>query len=487
MHDTLLGHSLREPPNNLIAEQALLGALFADNRAYANISFLRADHFSDPINAKIYQAITARLADGKIADAVTLQTEFDPGYLAHLLASMVAPGVAREYAQEIVDCALRRRLIEMAETVVANAFGDGPRLDCASQITVAMDHLSVMSEEASGGMVRRAAVMLSDAVAEAAERAAARYRGELPVPVPTGLQPIDRALGGGIPAGTLIYLLGATGVGKTELALQLAETVALRARQTWEWSGGAGPCPGCLYLSWDMTAEQLADRSAARLGRLRLRQIRYGELADASVGQRLVEAERAALAIPVEIHDRVHPTLSHVAGEIRRFIQRRPCALAVVDNFSNLISHASDDTKGLFFKAISVTATLKRLATETGVPILLLMHMREGAKTRPDPMPRYGDIPWGCDKDADIAFGIWRPLFGLPSHPPDRGKGQREEQHMAEVDQWHRRRDELANVTEVVSIKLREADGEHPSALRLIFDRDRHSFYDPSERTDGTW
>ena len=96
----LLGLSQRLPPSNLQAEQALLGAILANNRAYERVSeFLAPEHFADPIHGRIYQAVTRRIEAGQLADAVTLKAEFEhagildevggTAYLAQLLTAMV--------------------------------------------------------------------------------------------------------------------------------------------------------------------------------------------------------------------------------------------------------------------------------------------------------------------------------------------------------------------------------------------------------------
>src|SRR5208282_812086 len=115
----LLGLSQRLPPSNLQAEQALLGALLANNKAYERVSeFLVPEHFADPIHGRIFQAIQRRVEAGQLADAVTLKAEFEhsgvleevggTAYLAQLLTAMVGIINAGEYARAIHDAWLRR-------------------------------------------------------------------------------------------------------------------------------------------------------------------------------------------------------------------------------------------------------------------------------------------------------------------------------------------------------------------------------------------
>ena len=142
INSPLLGLSQRLPPSNVQAEQALLGALLANNRAYERISeFLAPEHFADPIHGRIYQAIVRRIEAGQLADAVTLKAEFEhsgileevggTAYLAQLLTAMVGIINASEYGRTIHDAWLRRQLIDIGETVVNNAFGADAELDGA--------------------------------------------------------------------------------------------------------------------------------------------------------------------------------------------------------------------------------------------------------------------------------------------------------------------------------------------------------------------
>src|SRR6202046_3768745 len=154
----LLGLSQRLPPSNLQAEQALLGALLANNRAYERVSeYLSQVHFADPIHGRIYQAISRRIEAGQLADAVTLKAEFEhsgvleevggTAYLAQLLSSMVGIINASEYARTIHDAWLRRQLIDIGETVVNNAFGADAELDGAQQIEAAEQSLFELATE----------------------------------------------------------------------------------------------------------------------------------------------------------------------------------------------------------------------------------------------------------------------------------------------------------------------------------------------------
>src|SRR5580658_5357585 len=202
----LLGLSQRLPPSNLLAEQALLGALLANNRAYERVSeYLAPVHFADPIHGRIFQAIARRVESGQLADAVTLRGEFEhsgvleevggTAYLAQLLSSMVGVINAGEYGRAIHDTWLRRQLIDIGETVVNNAFGADPELDGGGQIEAAEQSLFQLATEGGGndGGVVTCEVALSEAIrgAERAFHQAGHVTG-----LTTGLRDVDGKLGG---------------------------------------------------------------------------------------------------------------------------------------------------------------------------------------------------------------------------------------------------------------------------------------------------
>src|SRR6202789_4481407 len=206
------GLSQRLAPSNVQAEQALLGALLANNKAYERVSeFLAAEHFADPIHGRIFQAISRRVEAGQLADAVTLKAEFEhagileevggTAYLTQLLTAMIGIINAGDYGKAVLDTWMRPQLIDIGETVVNNAFGADPELDGEKQIEAAEQSLFDLAADngTSGGFItfERA---LTDAIlgAERAFRRAGSVSG-----LTTGLPDLDSYLRGMHP----LYLL----------------------------------------------------------------------------------------------------------------------------------------------------------------------------------------------------------------------------------------------------------------------------------------
>src|SRR5271154_2422825 len=226
----LLGISQRLPPSNVQAEQALLGALLANNRAYERVSeFLAPEHFADPVHGRIFQAISRRIEGGQLADAVMLRAEFEhtgvldevggPAYLAQLLSAMVGIINAGDYGRVIRDAWVRRQLIDVGEVMVNRAFGAEPELDGADQIEAAEQ---VLFDLATKGGNEGKGITFEKALTLAIDLAAKAFKNQGSVSgLDTGLRDLNKRTGG-LHKSDLIILAGRPGMGKTALVTKIA-------------------------------------------------------------------------------------------------------------------------------------------------------------------------------------------------------------------------------------------------------------------------
>lgn len=145
------------PPHNIEAEQALLGAMLYDNEVYQRVGdWLKADHFYDPLHARIYESASQLIIGGSLADAVVLKSRFerDPGmaeiggavYLADLMREAPEPASATEYGRLIYDLALRRELIRFGEGVSHNALDSIDSVPATSVLEEAERGLFALAE-----------------------------------------------------------------------------------------------------------------------------------------------------------------------------------------------------------------------------------------------------------------------------------------------------------------------------------------------------
>jgi len=207
--------AFRSPPHNIDAEKALLGAIFANNRAYEAVSeFLRPDHFAIGQNGRIFEACAKLVERGQIADPVTLKNFFEqdqslaevggPAYLAELASSAVGLINAGEYGRLIYDLHLRRELINLGEDVVERAYQGDIEETAVNQIERAeqgLYDLATRGEYEGGFQPFKTSVIDAIEMAEKAHKREGSLAG-----VGTGFTDIDKTLGGA--SSDLIILAG---------------------------------------------------------------------------------------------------------------------------------------------------------------------------------------------------------------------------------------------------------------------------------------
>src|SRR5215470_18490497 len=195
----------RLPPHNYEAEQALLGAILANNRVYDRVNeFLRPEHFADPLHGRIYEAAGTLIQRGQIANFLTLRNLFDQDpalveaggakYLARLENAVVTIINAEDYGHTIHDLFLRRELINLGEEVVNHAFTFDLDIPAKEQIETAEQQLYLLAETGlgDGGLAPlKTAVETAIKMAEKAHQRDSHVTG-----ITTGLADLDRKLGG---------------------------------------------------------------------------------------------------------------------------------------------------------------------------------------------------------------------------------------------------------------------------------------------------
>ena len=220
------GRPVRPPPANVAAEQALLGAILANNRAWDHVSeFLRPDHFADPGHATIYELLSRRIETNRLADAITLKDDLERSgrlaevggaeYLSQLLSAMIGIVGAREYGRTIRDSWLRRQLIDAGEHIAELAHDSALTAD--EVMSEALSRILAVPAERPG------LVNLTDTIT-AVLRRADDIRSGAYQPLETGIRTLDDLWGGLWPG---LDLFGApSGHGKTAIGMQIAENVA---------------------------------------------------------------------------------------------------------------------------------------------------------------------------------------------------------------------------------------------------------------------
>ncbi len=461
----LLGLSQRLPPSNVQAEQALLGALLANNRAYERVSeFLIAEHFADPIHGRIYQSIARRIEAGQLADAVTLKAEFEhsgvldevggTAYLAQLLTAMVGIINAGEYGKAIHDAWVRRQLIDIGETVVNNAFGAAPELDGVKQIEAA-EH--TLFQLATDGDARGGFVTFEHALTEAIVGAERAFRRSGHVSgLTTGLRDLDAKMGG-LQQSDLLILAGRPGMGKTACATKIAfgaaKSLLSEARAT-DPNALAKACVAIFSL--EMSASQLATRLLSEEARVSSDRIRRGDISQRDFDN-FVQVSREIAALPIEIDDTPAITLTALRTRCRRLKRTKGLSLVVIDYLQLMRPAAGTRPENRVQEIGQLTQGLKAIAKELSVPVLALSQLSRAVESREDKRPQLADLRESgtIEQDADVVMFLYRDEYYLEQKMPKDVAFDHTDKFHAAMDDWKQKMERAHNKAELIIAKQR--------------------------------
>lgn len=478
----------RMPPSNIQAEQSLLGALLANNKAYERVAeFLTPEHFVDPINGRIYHAIARRIRHGHLADAVTLKTEFEnngilddlggTAYLAQLLSAMVGIINAGEYGRAIHDAWLRRELIDLSEAVTSRAYGvvdAETEVDGDGLVTWTMDQLLGLGERTQSADHGDFGAAL-DEVLDAANAA---HRDGRPTGLMTGIGALDKMWQGLFP-GALDIIGARSEHGKTALGMQIAESIARKLRDA---EAGTAATEHVQIFSLEMSRSDLAVRMLAAQTGISADDIRSGVIG----GQRaedLLRARNDLRTLPLLVQDRRGLSLSDIRISARVARRRRHVRLVVIDNLHRIKPDKHMLRLSRLEQVQAITEGLKDLAGDLELPVLLLAQLSREGERRDGPdaaRPRISDIQYAGERDGDNVILLWRPVLHMGSAPPTQQiKAKAELQAEADIA-WWARHDKLLDKAELIFAKRRFGP---TGSIWLDFDGPRTRFSDPTGST----
>ncbi len=465
MNVPLLGLSQRMPPSNDRAEQALLGALLANNKALERVSdFLLPEHFVDPINGRIYAAIARRVDAGQLADAITLKAEFEHSgildevggttYLAQLLGAMVGIINAGEYGRAVHDSWMRRQLIEIGEVVVNNAFGARPELDGAGQVEAAEQHLFDLATRggSDGGFITfERALTLAITNAEAAFHRSGGVSG-----LSTGLRDLDKKTGGLHPS-DLVIIAGRPGMGKSAIATKIAFGAAQAILKEARVEDPAALAKSTVAIfSLEMSAEQLATRLLSEGSRVSGERIRRGDIGQKEF-DRFVQVSREIGGLPLHIDDTPAITISALRTRCRRLKRTKGLALVVIDYLQLMRPAAGTKPENRVLEISMITQGLKALAKELNVPVIALSQLSRAVESREDKRPLLSDLreSGSIEQDADVVMFVFRDEYYLQQRAPKQLGFDNDEKFHTAVEKWQRDMDTVHNRAELLIEKNR--------------------------------
>jgi len=390
----------RTLPHNLDAERSVLGAIILDNGAFnAAAEILEAGDFYGEDHRRLYEAMVRLQEDGEPIDPVTLAEQLgkngspDRSHDASQIGSLVE-GLPRtfnvgHYARIVKEKASLRNLISSASSIIDSALQAG---DDADEI---IDRAERSIFEIAEDKVRRGFLSIGDVAGDTMQELEELHqRGEYVTGVPSGFKRLD-TLTAGFQPGDLVILAGRPSMGKTTIALNIAQHVALRA------GGGVG------IFSLEMSLQQLVRRLMSAEAQVDAHKIATGFLSDQDI-DRLFNALDYLSAARIFVDDTANPSLLEMRSKTRRLKAEHDLDLLVVDYLQLMSAPGRYENRNLEIGAIS--RALKGLAKELEVPILALSQLSRAPESRADHRPQLSDLreSGNLEQDADVVMFIFR-------------------------------------------------------------------------------
>ncbi|HET9191102.1 MAG TPA: replicative DNA helicase [Rudaea sp.] len=398
--------ALRVPPHSLDAEQAVLGGLMLDEHAWERIAdklgeedFYRKDH------RLIFRAIGDLASKNQPCDAVTLGEWFESSGLADEVGGVAyviqlanaTPSAANilAYAGIVREKSVLRQLIEAGTQIVGDGFQPEGR---KSEEILAEAEQRVFHIAETGARGKKSYVEMRAAVHEAFQILSRRYESKDAVTgLATGFADLDEMTAGLQPA-DLIIVAARPSMGKTALAVNMAEHAALKSRKA------------VAIFSMEMSASQLAFRLISSLGRIDQQHLRNGDLAEED-WPRVTSAITLLSETKILIDDTPALSPSELRARARRMKRQYDLGLIVVDYLQLMAVPGNKENRAT--EISEITRSLKALAKELNIPVIALSQLNRSLEQRTDKRPVMADLreSGAIEQDADVILFIYRDEY----------------------------------------------------------------------------
>lgn len=394
--------ALKLPPQNLEAEQSVLGAILLDNQAlFKTLEVISPDEFYRPAHRRIFEAMIHLAEQNEVIDLVTLTDHLrhagtlegigGSAYLADLAQTVATAASVTHHAKLIHEVNINRTLIGVATEIVTRGYEGTKRVD----------ELLDFAERSIFGIaerrLKRSFSSMKDVVARTVEHIDHLYnQNEKITGIATGFTKLDDMTAGFQPS-DLIIIAGRPSMGKTALALGMALHAA---------HNKVNPKTVAIF-SLEMSKEQVCMRLLSAAGRLNMHRIRTGRL-HRDEWQGLTRAASALHESKIYIDDTPGISALEMRAKIRRLRAEAGLDLVVVD-YLQLMS-GSGDTESRQQEISDISRSLKSVAKELNIPIIALSQLSRAVENRPSKKPVLADLreSGAIEQDADLVMMIYR-------------------------------------------------------------------------------
>ncbi len=391
----------RIPPQDLNAEKSVIGSMLLDKDAISEVSsMLTKEDFSNAQYGILFEAIVSLYNEGKPVDEIVLSEKLremgapdsvaNLNYIGEILAGEATAAFARNYAQIVKDKSYLRKLIKLAENMMASAYEGRENADdimekSESEMFALMQKKSGLRDFTSINEV------LSNVISEI--EAATLNKGKING-LRTGFTDLDNMLTG-LHGGELLLVAARPAMGKTAFVLNIAHHVAFKEKVP------------VVVFSLEMSAEQLVTRLVSVDSMVEAKSLKTGEITDDD-WIKIVETTNNMAGADLFIDDNSSITIAELRTKCRKLHQTKNIGLIIIDYLQLMNSSSKVESRQLFIAEVS--RALKGLAKELNVPVIALSQLNRAVDSRPDHRPQLADLreSGAIEQDADVVMFIYR-------------------------------------------------------------------------------
>ena len=408
------------PPQNLEAEQSLLGSMMlSEDAIVVAMESVTANDFYQSTHRTIFEALATLYADHKPCDLITIQEQLRTqgklaevggvSYLSQLLNAVPTSKNAEHYAKIVKDKSLLRSLITLTSELSDEAY------DSSAKSELLLDEAEQKVLKLSQFKSTKSFHELKELVSETFAYLEQLYSSKQPVTgIPSGFIDLD-AYTAGFQKSDLIILAARPSMGKTAFCLNIAQYAAYKNRTP------------VLLFSLEMPHTQLVTRLLCSEARVNGNKLRTG-MVDESDWGKIIMASGILQDTPLIIDDTSNASLLEIRSKARKAYAQYGIGMIIID-YLQLIAYTTDNNRSAESRQQEVSAisrSLKGLARELNVPVICLSQLSRAVESRVDKRPQLSDLreSGAIEQDADLVLFLYRDSYYNPNKEESRGKGE---------------------------------------------------------------
>jgi len=395
----------RTPPQDIEAEQSVLGGMLLSKDAIADVvEVLRGGDFYRPAHQLVYDAILDLYGRGEPADAVTVAAELTRTgligrvgghqYLHTLIAGVPTAANAGYYAEIVAERSILRRLVEAGTRIVQMGYGAASGEGMAGTVDDVVDRAQAEVYEVTERRTSEDYVRIEDLLEQTMDEIDRIQSNDGRGGIPTGFEHLDE-ITHGLHPGQMVVVAGRPGSGKSTLAMDFARSAAIKHHHP------------TVIFSLEMSKQDIMMRLFSAEARVKLNDIRSGRMNDEDWRKLALRTSELAEA-PLFIDDSPNLTMMEIRAKARRLKQRHDLKLIVIDYLQLMTSGKRVESRQQEVSEFS--RAMKLIAKELEVPVVALSQLNRGPEQRTDKKPMLSDLreSGSIEQDADVVLLVHR-------------------------------------------------------------------------------